>query len=861
MLNFKKILALIVSLLLFIALFLYFSFLFVLPNLVNNHFSLLQDFFFSKYKIELNAKTLYLKTTPTLKIFINSSEFSIIKKDNFLIFFENIHLNANIFDFSKTKFVADYMKLSFNDINISNDKKKNSIEKKIFSLNKLPSIDVNKLDILYKGININASDFKVDSSSASFVASIKTPFLDNELIIGNKGCFYFIDDNFYAKDFRILLQNSKLDLNGLVFSKNKTYDFTVKGEGLPINEIQKTLLFYQKSQDPAKKFIENFYNFNGFVNVDLRVDNSGLFGSCIGQEVSANAVWFKIPLYFKEVILNFDKDRITSVAEGIVADHNAVHTLDITNLGTSKKDVMGSFRVILTDKFLNVPDLKILNSANAKIKYNINNNLITVDYNLDLPIGSDLLYKNAFLGLRDKKRRFYAQTLKEGDDLKLSKYDYSLIENNKIINIILGDGLFKKVRGKYTPQFVTCKTNGFAPVSVTGSFGKYVSGGEFNGELKYDFLTTNILGNFEIINTRFKNYLVKSAKIFADKTVLLTVNGKFHNQDFNGKIEAKNQLGDAIYVYNLDLFLDKFIIRKGKKSTSFNPQKIKQLDFSSKFRDFDVTIENWKIRINEIQKDRLFLNNIELFGSLKNDMFNFIMKDLSFAKGILSGRGQYNFRDDSSSIDFIATGIDSNSVADVLFNLKGQIQGVANATLKVKTKNKLQHISAHGEFKLDNGFLPKLGSTEFMIMNNKKVKVSDLVNIDFSKKKALESDIKGSFDLNDSLLKNIKITSQQSFLSLFINGQYDIDKQFADVSLFGKYNKEAPKGVKILFVPLEIILKVIFRPENSYEKYKKEIAQIPMLKTCEANQKLFRVKLKGDLSKDKVDVQIKGIEK
>ena len=132
--------------------------------------------------------------------------------------------------------------------------------------------------------------------------------------------------------------------------------------------------------------------------------------------------------------------------------------------------------------------------------------------------------------------------------------------------------------------------------------------------------------------------------------------------------------------------------------------------------------------------------------------------------------------------------------------------------------------------------------------------MADLINVDFTKKKAFESDIKGSFYMDNSTLKDIHLTSRQKYLSLFITGEYEIRRQHAKMRLFGKYNKEAPKGVKILFVPLNLILKVVFRPENSMNIYRNELKQIPPIETEKANEKYFRVKLEGNLNKDNVDV-------
>lgn len=834
----------------------YLCFLFILPPVLNSNVSSLESFLCRQTGIKISSDKVKLKTTPLLHVKLDVPELSAAGTGEI----KDLYADINLLDFSKSIIQADLITINVDQISVLTRKNKDKKTPKPFDFRKLPEISAGRLVIEFNKNTLTAENININAEKASFNAEIKTPFLDDTLIISDKGHINFDGESAYAKDLEVKYGTSSIYLNGKLTDNRKNIDLHITGENLPVRDIEKTLLFYQKSQDPAKKFIENFKDYKGNIDVDLNLKRDGIYGKCTASKLSARAVWFDIPLYFEKVIFNFDKDKITTKAQGLVGGQKAVHTLNITHLGSEDKEVTGNLFTLLGENFKYVPELRILHSVNAEITYNIKRKKITVDYNLEIPEQSDILYKNAYLGLRNSKRRFSAQTLKDNNDLKLTNYDYSIINDGTIKNIITGNGLFKKINGKFNPQFITCKTNGYAPASVTGSFGRYVQGGEFKGDLKYDFIERKIFGNFEVINTRFRDYFVKSAKILADKTILIKAEGTYLKQKFTCNLNAENILQDEIYVYNLNLFLDKYIVKKHKqKAKPANFEKLKEIDISSKVMDADVTIENWKINVNKIRKDRLVLNDLELVGSLKNDVFTFSLSELAFAQGTLLGKGKYDFRNDSSCIDISANGIDSNTAADILFNLPGEVEGTANATLHIDTKRKLDDIKAKGKFSIDNGFLPKLGSTEFMIKNNKKIKVADLVNIDFSKKKALESDIKGSFVMDNTLLKDIKLTSRQKYLSMLITGEYEMKRQHAMMHLFGKYNKEAPKGIKIFFVPLNFILKVVFRPENSMNIYRNELKQIPPIETEKANEKYFRVKLEGNLNKENVDVEIKGI--
>ena len=85
--------------------------------------------------------------------------------------------------------------------------------------------------------------------------------------------------------------------------------------------------------------------------------------------------------------------------------------------------------------------------------------------------------------------------------------------------------------------------------------------------------------------------------------------------------------------------------------------------------------------------------------------------------------------------------------------------------------------------------------------------------------------------------------------------------QDAEMNIYGKYDQEAPKGIRILFVPLNWILKLVLRPEESMEIYQKELAKIPPIETKQGSCRYFRVKIKGNLNNtDDIQVILKRIK-
>ena len=852
---FKTSIISILSLIIAVCVIFYLSFLYLLPAALNSpeNMKKVESFIYDNTGFKVVTQNFKFYSTPNFKLYLASDKIDIYSSEyKKAVEITKISSNVDLKNLEMHKISVDKIEIDGDELKSfsKTDSKKQNIN---IDVNKIPEITINNAKYKSQDLQIDLKDFKFNDNIGRFYAEIFMPFLKNKLVIGEHGALRVDDNSLYADNFNIIFGKNSLHLNGKIIDNNKNHNFTLIGNNLPVEDIEKSLLFYQKSQDPAKKFIENFKDYSGTIDVDLVLNNKGIFGKCAAKNLKANAVWFDIPIIFPQANFDFNGKTITSTAQGFLGGEKVVHKLDIINVGTSDKEVTGSAVTTFTPQFKYVPDLNILNFANAKIVYNIKNQKINVQYLLDLKENSDLLYKNAYLGLRDKQRKFEVHTLKDGNNLYVKEYQYKVKYDNGDKTIISGDGLFVKKDGHFNPVYLTGTTNGYAPASVTGSFRQYIEGGELNGDLKYDFINEKLIGDFEIVNTQFKDFYVNSAKIIADNEVKIQANGLYYGEPFTCDASVKNDFSDKILVNDLDLFLNKFIVKRGAK---FN--KVKNFDISSKVKKADIDINNWRIKVNKIKKDKIILDDINLVGSLKNNIFNFDMKELSFAQGILSATGMYNFNNDSSKINFRANDINSNLAANMIFDLTDQVEGIADATLNVETFDKLNDVKAKAWFRVKEGFLPQLGSTKFMVKNSK-FQISDIINIDFTKKNALQSDIQGTFDLDNYKIKNLNLTSQQKFLSLFIDGDYDIKEHYADAHIYGKYDKQAPKGIKLLFVPLNWIIKAISRQENTMEIYKTELNKIPSIDAAIENEQYFRVHLFGKIQNAKPKVELKRI--
>ena len=265
--------------------------------------------------------------------------------------------------------------------------------------------------------------------------------------------------------------------------------------------------------------------------------------------------------------------------------------------------------------------------------------------------------------------------------------------------------------------------------------------------------------------------------------------------------------------------------------------------------------------------NNIVLNDIWLVGNLKNDIASVLMPATSFADGTLYAKGTYDIKEQNADVNFSALNINSNYAAGMLLNLKDQVEGQANAMMHLKTYDGLNKLDAHTEFFIENGALSKIGSTEFIIKKNKKIKknlkfkLTDIINVDIDKMKALKSNLYGEFDVHNHKLYNAEIYSKHRYLSLFAEGNYDIKSEDANITVWGRYNRSAQKNIKILFVPLSWITNFILKPEYTKDMYMEKLNKIPPVEAKQNEEVDFTVRMKGNLNDNSsIKVELKEIK-
>ena len=856
---------------------LYLGFIFTVSAFLNsdNFIKFSNRFIKTKYNMVSDISGLDIKISPLLSAKITAKSISIKDNNRVGLNIENLDVFIN-----KTQLKNIDADLVYANLDIlkklKSEKKKDTKKKKTFDINKTPCVNIKKIEIIKnegEKLSILSNQFVIKENNGiknlDITLKITLGRVLHPILLGEVGSLYIENKKLMAKNFPIAVGKTKVVIDGSIQNNKKLDNFTIKGDKVPVKETMATVQFLQKYTEHERKFIENFVDFKGSADIDLVYKDNDLSGVITGNELFAKFLPFYVPVYCKKAEFFIKNGEVKSFAVGTFGTEKLTHELLIKEMyNRQKKEVFGKVNSKITSalakKYL-PSDIKVKNYLDIEVDYYIKQKKPNAKYYINIPADSGIMFNDFYAGIKNKNKKIFAETQKIDNEFFLKDYRFSVKENNEFKDILYGNGYFKIINGKMTPQYVTLSTNGYVPNSFVGSFKQQVFGGEFKGDLKYDFSHNQVLGTFDIINAKHKDFRIDNARVIAQNGIFnITSNGLYKGEKYSAELGAKNNIFGDTVIYNMKLFLDKLVLEttsdrgklEGKSEGKCN--KLDSDEFSKKIKDSAITINNWEILINEIVRDKFVLKKVSLIGSLKNHIFDFKMNGLNFADGIIRANGIYDFGKNISKMTFEAKNINSNKVAEMTLNLKEQIEGIANAKVDIVAKDMFRLIDAHCMFEVKEGFLPKLGETEFMIKDSK-YKLSEITNLDLSQKDLMKDDIKGTFDVHNTELKNINITTWHELSAMYLEGSYEMEKQYADLQLFWKYSKEAPKGIRIFSIPLSLILKVVFRPENSRAIYQSKLAKIPKIKADEKNTLYYRIKLNGDINNNKIDLKLKEI--
>ena len=853
----KELFKLIISLTIIFTLGAYGFFLYTFPIVASSVENVMkyEDFLSKKISAPVLFNEFEINTHPNLSFEIALKGIYVIPKGkNNLFHADNLKYSASIFDLKHGKLSADYI---YADIDGLKDsiKLENKPSKKPFNINFFPKTDIKKAYIKLDESNYTEIDYiKSEKEHGKIItkllAKLYNPYTVSPIIFGQNGSINY-KNKISFDNFSVNIENSELYFSG------DNSGMSIKGKNLPVAELESKFLYFYKLRNPQKRnFIENFSNFKGLIDVDLLLYNKGITGKCVTRNLGADFSNFKIPVFFPETVFEFNEREVNAETRGTFGGENVKTDFHLTGIFTKDLLVFGSVSGALSDKFAKkyYPLVGISGVADAEVNYTTQNEKSDVYYTLKINKGSNLLSKWGNLDNTDKNRKIFMHTVKQGNPMKIEEWNYTVNDSDKIV---YGSGNFDKINGRYNLSALNIKTNGRTSVDYIKSFLRdYISDGAFEANLNIDFLKNTLLGTLDIYDISHKDFLfLKNTKLVIEKNIIkFLTEGTFYSSPIKVSANVENRFSEDILIHDINISLDEFFLKNDKFASipkSFKKNVLPQAGGNKK--KITYTVEKGQITANRIYGDKFDVRNVNIQGSLKDEIVVFVIPKADYANGLLSAKGLYNLSNHASNIHFYASDIDSNIVLTDFFKLPNQVCGDAFATLHVLTRNKLSDVKAYATFAISDGFMPEIADQEFYIGRKKKdgtkkrkYTLSKIINIDFSNQKELNTNIYGSFTLDNDIVRNLKMFTKSEWLGLYFEGNYDIYTKAVNLNIYGRRNKTHGKGIKIFKIPLNLLYKIAFKAEHSADQYQDKIKLIPEIKSNISDQiAIFRVSVLG----------------
>ena len=551
---------------------LYLGFIYAVSIFLNseNFLKISNNFIKTKYNMSSDISGFKVELSPLLSVKITAKD--IIIKDNDKVGLNIENLNTSVKRGELKNLDADLVYANLDILKkLKSEKKKETKKKKSFDINKIPYTNIKKIEIVRnegEKLSISSNQFVIKDNNGiknlDVILNITLDRVLHPILIGEVGSLYIDNKKLMAKNFPLAVGKTKIVIDGSILNDKKLDNFTIKGDKVPVNETMSTVLFLQKYGIDERKFMENFVDFKGTADIDLVYKDNDLSGVVTANDLFAKFLPFYVPVYCKKAEFFIKNGEVKSFAVGTFGTEKLTHELLIKEMyDRQKKEVFGKVNskitTALAKKYL-PSNIKVKNYLDMEVDYYIKQKKPNAKYYINIPADSGIMFNDFYAGIRNKNKKIFAETQKIDKEFFLKDYRFSVQENNEFKDILFGNGYFKIIDGKMTPQYVTLSTNGYVPNSFVGSFKQQILDGEFKGDLKYDFANNQVLGTFDVIKARHKDFHIARAHVESKNGVLnITSDGLYKGEKYTAELSAKNNiLGDTL-IYNMKLFLNKLV--------------------------------------------------------------------------------------------------------------------------------------------------------------------------------------------------------------------------------------------------------------------------------------------------------------
>ena len=551
----------------------------------------------------------------------------------------------------------------------------------------------------------------------------------------------------------------------------------------------------------------------------------------------------------------------------------------------NKKELSADFSTIaneitcdnIINPYLTYP-VKISGEIPLKGSFKGNMNDYRIDFSAKIPRNSDLYFSGANLGDTNHDREIAGKvTVKQNiatiHNLRLIKYIKN--QNSKINPItalkVNGEAISKNNDIFYNNLRISTST----PINVRilnlvfkksllkqGNFECDIS---LNGNYKEPKITGRaFLQDLDIplYDTQINNIKVNISNRFIDANI----NAKNKESDLTLNVRALNKLEAPYIINNIDIVSQKIDIADLLDNLMIPSQKT---DINKKqellIKPDDIVIKDGSFNIKDVIYGKINAQNLKGNFNYNDNEFHLKNIILDIANGTIAAKGRYGMNSSKLALSANMIGCDANTLAKQFLNLENQIYGKMNGSAvltakNIKTPDNIKNVKSEVEFSINKGKMPKLGSLEYLLRAGNLFKngllgfsLNNLIEVLTPYKTGEFETIKGQLSVDNGEIKKLEIFSQGKNLSLYLDGNYNILENYANIDIYGKLSQNISNALgKVGNASINQLISGLTGNKDkkrSLETIEKQ-NKIPSIEIENPEPRYFRAKVMGDINKD-----------
>ncbi len=676
---------------------------------------------------------------------------------------------------------------------------------------------------LYFKYKAKSIDFITDKAYA--VISFADDNTDSRLGI-KSGTVVLDKSRVEVKDAEGNLFDSKFVINGHadnVDTADPVYNFNLQSDKFNLsnlNSINELSIIPEELLDILNEF--DCYEGTADINASLR--NNKLTGSIEFLNSAFNYKKLNIPVRPDDFVVDLDDNKIhINNMTASIGDIPLYADVIISDF-YAKPYFKGYFTSKLTDEFIKdyilqnqAGRIKVTGDINLSAEFDGTMDNINIKPKLTLNPYADIAVENNSIGEIADKREFSGIINLQKNKINVKNLDYIKYissQNNRVYPITFAnaDAVFDIDDNKIEPEEINIKTYRNISARILNLLLKtpVFRQGSLNCDLKYrsDKIreTANITGKLEARNLDIPLFdtVIKSIRAEADKdNINLNILGFITDSRININSVIANDIKMRPEVKLLKInaeSIDNDVLLRtmSKVHTAMNENnQIKHFDLK------ELKISRGLLNIRNIAVKSF--SATDFTGDFSIDEHGIFKADnikLNTGSGDIHGEMSYNLNTSDMECDFVLNNVDSNYIAETLFNGRNQIFGDASGKVFLRTKgvsNKeiIKNLSGFLYFDINDGRMPKLGSLEYLLRAGNIIRsgitgftINNILELLNLVKSGYFSKINGSCTIENGIADNIEIFSKGDNMSLYIHGTYDISRTQADMEVLGKISKQ-----------------------------------------------------------------------